>query len=148
MEIMGKKSYVKPILLVECFTPNEYCYQVCISLACSIPQAESDTQTWGDSSGAQHSKRTNKTGCGWADNQVIRIDDSGNVTIVEKNYAPDGSGSTTETLCNVTVPNGKKNVNNMTLPLNVEWNTTTDMTYYHKGTITSIDNSQKGSNHS
>lgn len=89
---MEKKVYSKPVLEFECFLPNHYC-NVCFDLHCNIPwdnpdpdHHEDGLEACGlDSHNHRHKKYTNGTGCGWDNNQVIRIDDNEKVSVAEIN---------------------------------------------------------------
>lgn len=59
-----KKNYVKPMILGEEFSPDEY-VSSCFYIACSYAPGRYNNQT--------HSKDSDGTGCGWETNQAISV---------------------------------------------------------------------------
>ncbi len=131
---MEKKTYAKPALGIETFIPNAYC-KVCFDLHCSVPQpitGDPNMLAVGtDTGGLRHKKNKDGSGCGWDENQVIRIDDGNNVSVVEV-HVPEHSG---EYVCTFTFPPGLtvEWLNN-NHDQRIEWKTTVDgNTYQHYG---------------
>ena len=131
---MEKKNYKRPIMAFERFLPNEYC-KVCFDLHCDVPKPISGDPNMlavgTDTGGHRHKKNTDGSGCGWDKNQVIRIDDNNNVTVVEVNV-PEHTG---EYACTFTSPAGLTVEwlnNNHDQP--ITWETNVEGTkYYHTG---------------
>ena len=147
---MEKKNYTRPIMGFERFLPNEYC-NVCFSLHCYVAagvpgyhQGRSQFVSGayveiGGNAYQIHGRYGDGTGCGHDDNQVIRISDSGEISVMEIN--------TPDEIQESQLP--AEFVNPRTL---TEWNTTgtigtTSYTYHHKG-IAILNDTTKGPSHS
>lgn len=144
---MEKKSYGKPVLKAERFVANDYC-KMCVGLVCTVAPSEAGSTVNYNSKhndDAGHTKKEDGSGCGWEQNQVLRVDASGKVSIVEINSGYGGELVCTPT--NIIESNLNENyikeqVKNGGLYL--EW--TTYGFYYHEGTIKAIETSRP--NHS
>lgn len=165
---MEKKNYTRPIMGFERFVPNEYC-NVCFSLHCLVAAGDSryagdhsryfpNEQAYLEKGGSEYSVHGKYTlgvnaghGCGWDDNQVIRISDSGAISVMEIN--------TPDAIEQDELPASFVNPTNLTLDYLkanpgtiIEWNTTGSIggrtyTYRHKGTAI-LNDTTKGPSHS
>lgn len=144
---MKKKSYEKPVMRAERFVANDYC-KMCVELACTIAPSEAGSEVGynkAHSDDAGHTKKADGSGCGWEKNQVLRVDASGKVSIVEINSGYGGELACTPT--NIIEANLNENYIKSQVQnggLYLEW--TTYGCYYHVGTITALDTSRP--NHS
>lgn len=165
---MEKKLYSRPLAYIERFVPNEYC-NVCFSLHCLVAAGDPNyagnhssyfpnEQAYLEPGGSEYSVHGKYTsgvnaghGCGWDDNQVIRIDDSGSISVMEIN--------TPDAIEQDELPADFVSPRNLTLDYLINnpgtiiaWNTSgtiggTLYTYHHKGTAI-LNDPTKGPKHS
>lgn len=134
-----KRKYETPRVIEEIFAAENYCVSACYELACDYGieggnyglhiDADRDYSGQpGDSSWKEnHTKRSDKTGCGWAKNQVIRKSSDGSSHVYEIN----AQGINQDLLCTILKEDGNT----------VYWTTTNNgRTWSHKGTYGSVKN--------
>lgn len=165
---MEKKFYARPVMVFESFLPNAYC-DVCFSLHCLVAAGEPGyagtsvnyngdivyREAGSSSNYLVHGKYTRGTnaghGCGWDDNQVIRISDSGAISVMEINtpdaIEQDELPAVFVSPTNLTLEYLENNPGTI-----IQWNTSgtiggTLYTYHHKGTAILSDTS-RGPKHS
>lgn len=166
---MEKKFYERPFMAFETFVPNAYC-DVCFSLHCLVaagasgyagrhssyfPNEQAYLEPGSNNEYTVHGKYTSGAnaghGCGWDDNQVIRISDSGAISVMEINtpdaIEQDELPAVFVNPTNLTLEYLEKNPGTI-----IEWNTSgtiggTLYTYHHKGTAILSDTS-RGPKHS
>lgn len=163
-----RKTWENPRLEAQQFVPSEYC-KVCFSLHCLVAAgaagyAGSSVNYNGDivyhEAGSTnnylvHGKYThapnNGHGCGWDDNQVIRIDDSGTISVMEINtpdaIEQDELPAVFVSPTTLTLDFLRNNPGTI-----ISWNTSgtiggTLYTYHHKGTAI-LNDPSKSPNHS
>lgn len=135
-----KRNYETPKVIEEVFAAQNYCVSACYELACDYGirggttgfhvSANQDYMGQpGDTGNENHTQRydKDKSGCGWAKNQVIRVSSDGSPQVYEIN----AQGIKQDLLCTIIKEDGKT----------VYWTTTNSgRTWSHKGTYGSVKN--------
>lgn len=141
---MAKLEYVTPCVNEEVFAADEY-VAACWGVACDRAK-ENGAKDWQEeTNNVSHHKYPEGAGCGYVNNQWIKTDASGNVTM--KEIKTDGLGTLT---CTITGDNWEGirslNKNDLNTGDMIYWTTSSgNRTWHHKGVVNISGN---GTNHS
>lgn len=135
-----KREYKRPCAIEEIFAAQNFCVSACYELACTYGitggqsglHINANQDYWGqpgDSSWKEnHTKRSDGSGCGHAENQVIRKSSDGSSHVYEVNT----QGIKEDLLCTIIKEDGNT----------VYWTTSNGgKTWSHKGIYGNIKNS-------
>lgn len=134
---MAKREYGIPVIKEEAFAADEY-VAACWEVLC-----DRGVNGYVESPGVSHGKQPSGTGCANQKNQVIKVDDNGNVSMVEENTWNQG-----DLPCRITNYNWEKDVtldaSVVQKDMNIYWTTHatdgTNRTWHHRGRVRGTNN--------
>lgn len=136
---MAKREYGIPVIKEEAFAADEY-VAACWSVSCDYGNTGKE---YVEGPGVSHGMQASGTGCGYANNQWIKIDDNGNVSMVEENTWNQG-----DLPCRITNYNWERDVtldaSIVQKDMNIYWTTHatdgTNRTWHHYGRVRGTNN--------